>query len=265
MAPTRPATPRKTTARALVAALLLATAASAGAETPEVVVGLGPGNGDWLLKYEGQLGNANGSDEPRRHSGSSFYGVTDWLAIGGETMLGYRSGPRVPEDRLYFDYDSAIAILRFSDARDDPVGVGLWLQASLDSDGEVARLEARMIAEKRTPTWWAEGNVMFRRVNEEEKEGAYAAYSARIGRAVAPGTWLGLETSGQGFRLSGFSREPLDRSRYAGVNLRQEVPLGGDDSVTLGASLLHRIDGGPGPGRGEGIRNLVQLVGELRF
>ncbi|MDP8913712.1 MAG: hypothetical protein M3N39_09085, partial [Pseudomonadota bacterium] len=75
--------------------LLLLTAAPAAAEAPENVQGLGPDNEQWELEYVGQFGDANGSDDERKHSGQSFYGVTDWLAIGGETQLSYRSGPLV--------------------------------------------------------------------------------------------------------------------------------------------------------------------------
>ena len=151
--------------------LLLLAPVGATAQEAESVEGLGPDDGDWELEYVGQFGDAKGSADKRKHSGQSFYGVTKSLAIGGETQLSYRSGPFVREDRLYFDYDSAIAILRFSNA-EDPVGLGLWIQAGLDlSDGELARLEARLIAEKKSPRWWAQANLMLRRVNEDEQEG----------------------------------------------------------------------------------------------
>lgn len=239
--------------------LLLLVAAPAAAAAPENVQGLGPDNGQWELEYVGQFGDANGSDDEREHSGQSFYGVTDWLAIGGETQLSYRSGPLVEEDRLYFDYDSVIAILRFSDAEDDVVGTGLWLQAALDSDGELARLEARFIAEKKSPNWWGEANVMLRRVNEEAQEGAHFAYAGRLSYALADGFWLGAESSGQAMRVSGFRREPLDQSHYLGPRIAYQFGIGGNNEASLALGYLRRLDGG------EGLRNLVQLSAKLRL
>ncbi|HEX8466761.1 MAG TPA: hypothetical protein VF620_03025 [Allosphingosinicella sp.] len=242
------------------AMLALLAAAPAAAQEAESVEGLGPENGDWELEYAGQFGEANGTEDKRQHSGQSFYGVTDRLALGGETQLSYRSGPLVREDRLYFDYDSAIAIFRFSDPEDDPVGLGLWIQAGLDlSDGELARLEARLIAEKKTDRWWGQGNLMLRRVNEGEQEGGYVAYAARVTHSVAPATWVGIEASGQALELGGFRRDPLDRGHFIGPNLTHEVALGGDDRLQLGVTYLHRLD----PHRG--LRNLLQLSGALRF
>ncbi len=245
---------------AVGALLLLLTGVPAAAQTAETVEGLGPENGNWELEYVGEFGDANGSKDKRQHSGQSFYGVKDWLALGGETQLSYRSGPLVRKDRLYFDYDSAIAILRFSDAEKDPVGLGLWLQAGLDaSDGEFARLEARFIAEKKTPRWWGQANLMLRRVNEGKQEGGYAAYAFRLRHALGASTWIGAEASGQALELGGFRREPLDKGHYLGPNLMHEIPLAGDDRLRLGVSFLHRLD------EHQGLRNLLQVSAGLRF
>jgi hypothetical protein len=243
----------------LAAFALLAAASPALAEGPEQIQGLGPKKGEWVLNYTGQFGSARGTDAARQHSGQSFYGLSDRVSIGGETALGYRSGPLVEEDRLYFDYDSVIALVRFSDAEEDPIGTGFWLQAALDSDGEVARLEARGIVEKKTETFHAEGNVMLRRVNEEAQEGAYIAYAGRLSWSPAHGTWIGAEASGQAARLAGFTREPLEKSHYLGPNIRHEFELGGDKSLELGLSYLRRIDSD------EGLWSVFQLSGELRF
>ena len=243
----------------VIAAVLIAAAVPAAAQNAESVEGLGPDRRDWELEYVGQFADANGSDDERRHSGQSFYGVTDWLALGGETRLGYRSGPLVAEDRLYFDYDSAVAILRFSRADEDPVGVGLWLQAGLDSDGEVARLEARLIAEKKTVSWWAKANLIVRRVNEGAREGTHLAYAARLSHAVGNGIRLGIEASGQPAELGGFHREGYERAHYFGPTVARDFGLGGDNRLWLEASWLRRLD------RAEGVRNLFQLTAGLRF
>ncbi len=239
------------------AAAMLAAAGAARAESPEVVQGLGPEDGEIQLQYSGQFGDANGSDVGREHSGQSFWGVTDRFAIGGETLLSYRSGPLVEEDRVYFDYDSVIGIVRFGDAAKGP-GVGVWLQAGLDADGELARLEARLLVERRTPRWWGMANVMLRRVNEEAQEGAYVAYGGRLSYALAERTWVGLEASGQAFRVAGFDGEPIELAQYAGPGVMQEFSLLGAD-VQLGVTYLRRLD------RDSGLRNVFQVSGELRF
>ena len=241
-------------------AVLLLTGLPAAAQEAETVEGLGPDRCDWEMEYVGQFGKANGTRDKRQHSGQSFYGVTDRLALGGETQLSYRSGPLVRKDRLYFDYDSAIAIFRFNDAEEDPIGLGLWVQAGLDlSDGELARLEARLIAEKKTPQWWAQGNLMLRRVNERAQEGALIAYAARGRRAVGTATWVGIEASGQAVELGGFLREPLDKGHFIGPNLTHQFALAGDNNLQLGVTYLHRWDKHPG------LRNLLQVSAALRF
>ncbi|HEY0086978.1 MAG TPA: hypothetical protein VGB65_13860 [Allosphingosinicella sp.] len=241
-------------------ALLLLAGLPAAAQEAETVEGLGPENGEWELEYVGQFGKAKGTPDKRQHSGQSFYGVTDRLALGGETQLSYRSGPLVRNDRLYFDYDSAIAIFRFSDAEEDPIGLGLWVQAGLDlSDGELARLEAQLIAEKKTPRWWAQGNLMLRRVNERAQEGGLIAYAARGRRAVGPATWLGVEASGQAAELGGFRRDPLDKGHFIGPNLTHRIALPRDNDLQLGVAYLHRWD------EHRGLRNLLQVSGTLRF
>jgi hypothetical protein len=242
-------------------ALLLAfVAVPAAAQTAETVEGLGPADGEWDLEYVGQFGGANGSADKRQHSGQSFRGVADWLALGGETQLSYRSGPLVREDRLYFDYDSAIAIFRFSDAQRDPVGLGLWVQAGLDaSDGELARIEARLIAEKQTPRWWGQANLMLRRVNEGRREGTAAAYAVRLSHAVGVSTWVGVEASGQAAELGGFHRRSLDRGQYVGPRVMQQLAIGRGNRLQVGVTYLRRLDDH------RGLRNLVQVSGSVRF
>jgi len=240
--------------------LLQLIGAPAGAQEAETVEGLGPEKGDWELEYVGQFGDANGSEDKRQQSGQSFYGVSNGIALGGETQLSYPSGPLVREDRLYFDYDSAIAIFRFSDAEQDPIGLGLWIQGGLDlSDGELARLEARLIAEKKSPRWWAQGNLMLRRVNEGAQEGEVIAYAGRVRHALGPATWIGVEASGQAFELGGFRRDPLDKGHFIGPNLTHQIALGGDNRLQLGVTYLRRWD------EHRGLRNLLQVSGGLRF
>lgn len=161
---------------------------------PEEIEQLQLRKGDWLLGYHGNFGKPDSSGA-REHSGRAFYGVTDMLALGGELQASYRSGPSV-DDRLYFDFDSVVALLTFSDREQDPIGAGLWLQAGLDTDGEVAQLEARLILERKTPHIWARANAMLRRINEESDEGTLVAYGGAMQYAATDQLWLGVEASG---------------------------------------------------------------------
>ncbi|HEX8415168.1 MAG TPA: hypothetical protein VF637_14990 [Sphingomicrobium sp.] len=219
---------------------------------------LGPAKGEWQLDYTGQFGELGADQEGRRHSGQSFYGLSDMIAIGGETLLGYRNRRASRNSRLTFDYDSVAAIVRFSDPVRNALGAGLWLQAGLDEDGEVARLEARGIIEKRTPLWWGQANVAYRRVNEERKKGAYLPYAVQISHAVARDLWLGLEASGQLAKVSGFVREPLHKGQFFGPRIATEFRVSRRVRARLGLTYLRRVGGG-------GLRNTVQLSGGIKF
>ena len=246
--------------RHLCPLFVLFGAAPSLAQTPEQVQDLGPRDGQLSLEYIGQFAGHNGSEDGRQHSGESYYAISDTLVIGGETQLSHRAGPAVNRDGWFFDYDSAIVMLRFGDP-ERALATGVWLQAGLDADGELARLETRFIAERKTDRVWLQGNAMVRRVNEEEEEGTYAAYSGRASFAVAENVWLGAEASGQAFRISGFEEEPFERAHYAGPSAIVELDLGGVEAQ-LGASYLMRLDE---TRRGEGLRDTLQLSGGIRI
>jgi hypothetical protein len=239
------------------AALLVVAAIPAAAANPEQVQDLGPKKAETSLQYVGQLSDANGTDEAREHSLQFLHGSSESLALGGELQLGYRSGPDV-KNGFSVDYGSAIALVRFSDAEKDPVGAGVWLQAGLDTDGELATLESRFILEKKTADWWVQGNAIVRRVNDEQEEGTYLAYSARASHSLAKSLWLGLESSGQVARLSGFHKEPFDPAVYVGPSLFYEGEISGNEA-TFGVSFLRRVD------EHEPLRNVFQLSAEMSF
>jgi len=242
---------------AAATALLSFAGTPAAAANPEQVQDLGPKKGETGTQYVGQLSDADGTDEAREHSLQFLHGFSDSLALGGELQLGYRSGPEAANG-FSVDYGSAIAVLRFSDAENDTVGAGLWLQAGLDTDGELATLESRFILEKKTDDWWAQGNAIVRRVNDEQEEGSYLAYSARASRSLGKSLWLGVESSGQVARISGFQQEPFDSAVYVGPSLFYEGEIGNREAI-FGLSYLHRVD------EHEPLRNVFQLSAELGF
>jgi len=239
-----------------LAALLLFAKPSAAAN-PEQVQDLGAKKGGTALQYVGQLSDAEGTDEAREHSLQLLHGLSDSLALGGELQLGYRGGSDV-NDGFVVDYGSAIAVLRFSDAEKDAVGAGLWLQAGLDTDGELATLESRFILEKKTDDWWAQGNAIVRRVNDEQEEGTYLAYGARASRSLGKSLWLGIESSGQVARISGFHKQPFDSAVYVGPSLFFEGQIGQNEG-TFGASYLRRVD------EHAPLRDVFQLSAEITF
>ena len=106
--------PSRAFAAASLCAALLA-AAPAAAQTPEQVQDLGPRDGDLSLEYVGQFAGHNWSEDGRQHSGESYYAISDRLVIGGETQLSHRTGPAVNRDGWFFDYDSAIVMIRSGD------------------------------------------------------------------------------------------------------------------------------------------------------
>src|SRR4051812_3523244 len=99
----------------LLSGCALMVAGAVSAAPPEMIKDLGPAAGEWQLDYSGQLGEVSHGREGRQHSGQSFYGLSGALAVGGETMLGFRSRSNSRNSRLFFDYDSAVAIVRFGD------------------------------------------------------------------------------------------------------------------------------------------------------
>ena len=239
------------------AAFLFCGMRPALAANPEQVQDLGPKKGETSLQYVGQLSDAHGTDESREHSVQFLHGLSDKLALGSELQLSYRTGPEV-KDGFRVDYGSAVTVLRFSDAEEDPIGAGLWLQAGLDTDGELATVESRFVLAKKTDVWWAQGNAIVRRVDDEQEEGAYLAYSARASRSVGNSLWLGVESSGQVARISGFHKEPFDPAVYIGPSLFYEKEIGNNEA-TIGASYLRRVH------EDDPLRNVFQISVELIF
>jgi hypothetical protein len=238
-------------------AALMGSTAPVHAAGPEQIEQLQLRRGDWRLGYYGQFGELDGSDEARQHSGTAFYGVTDTLALGGELQTRYRSGPGI-DDRLYFAFDSAAALLTFSDREQDAVGAGLWLQAGMDSDGELARLEARAIVERKRPQVWARANAMLRRINQEDAEGTLLAYGSALQYAVVRRLWLGAEASGQAFRVAGFSRQAFEEGHYLGPSLNYELELGPSASLEVGIAYFRRLDA-------DELRDTARLSLQLTF
>jgi hypothetical protein len=237
-----------------LAAVILA--APAAAANPEQVQDLGPDPRKVSVQYIGQAASALGTDEEREHSGQLLYGLSEKLALGSDVQLKYQSAPE--QHGLSFEHASGIALVRFSDSENDPVGLGLWVQASVNGHGELAVLEGRFIAEKKTRNWWLQANTTLRRVNDQQEEGSYLAYSARVSHALGKDLWLGVETSGQPLRLSGFRRSEFDGSTYLGPTIYFEKDLG-DTEAQVGISYLRRLD------EHDPLRDVLQLSVQLTF
>ena len=215
-------------------ALLAAVAGPGFAEGPEQLEQLEPGKGEWQLEYFGLFGG--GADE-REHSLQAMTGITDRLALGVEIESSWANGA------LKIESFAPTALYRFSDAVDDPVGIGFEIQAGLDRHGDFAGAEARLIAEKRSLAWWIQADLILRHTRDEGTSSNSVAYAWALNRAVMDRLWLGVEGSGQAARLSG---SVPTREHFLGPSLTYELGLGGEREAEIGIAYLRRL-GSEGP------------------
>lgn len=224
----------------LLSAILTIPAAPALADSPEQLEQLEPERGQWQAELHSRFSGSK--SEGGQHSLELFRGLSEVLALGLEVEAGWDHGS------LQVDEVGAIALARFTDAREDALGAGLMVGAAVGTDGRVSEIEARAIAEKITQEWWAQGNVIWRGSREDGDRSEMLAYAWSASRWIAQGLWIGLEGSG---RIAG-SAEP---GHYAGSALAFELELGGRE-VEVGAAYLRRFGGEASAGTG---RAFVQL------
>ena len=215
-------------------AMLAAAAGPAFAEGPEQLEQLEPGKGEWQVEYFGLFGD--GADE-REHSFQMMAGVTDRLALGVEIESSWAGSA------LKIESFVPTALYRFSDAVEDPVGIGLEIQAGIDRHGDFAGAEARLIAEKRSSAWWIQADLILRHSRDEGSSSNSVAYAWALNRAVTDRLWFGVEGSGQAARLNG---SVPAHEHFLGPSLTWEVGLGGEREAEIGIAYLRRL-GSEGP------------------
>lgn len=230
-----------------VALILGASPAQAGG--PEQLDQLEPTRGEWQAEYYGQFGASE--KEGHQHSLELFYGFSERFSLGVE-IEGERQ-----DGQLEFDEASLIGLLRFSDAEDDPLGTGLMISAGLDGGGRVSELEARFIAEKITERWWAQANIMLRRVDEDGAKGEMLAYGWSLSRALSKTVWLGLEGSGQAARLGGFE-QGFKPAHFAGPSATIQIEAGEGREIEIGLAYFRRL-------HHEGARDTARVFLQVGF
>lgn len=215
-------------------AMLTTVAGPAFAEGPEQLEQLEPAKGEWQVEYFGLFGK--GADE-REHSIQVMAGVTDRLALGVEIESSWA------DSALKIESFVPTALYRFSDALEDPVGIGLEIQAGIDRHGDFTGAEARLIAEKRSPAWWVQADLILRHTRDDGTSANSVAYAWALNRAVTDRLWLGVEGSGQAARLSGSAPA---HEHFVGPSLTYELDLGADREAEIGIAYLRRL-GSEGP------------------
>ena len=218
-------------------AMLAAMAGPGFAQGPEKLEQLEPDKREWQLEYFGLFGG--GADE-REHSFEVMTGITDRLALGVEIEASWADGA------LKIEGFAPTALYQFSDAIDDPVGIGIEVQAGLDRHGDFAGAEARLIAETRSSAWWLQADLILRHTRDDGMSASSVAYAGAINRAVADRLWLGVEGSGQAARLSGNAALARAGEHFLGPSLTYELGLGADREVEIGIAYLRRL-GSTGP------------------
>lgn len=224
----------------LLAAMLIIPAAAARGNGPEQLEQLEPERGEWQAELHSRFSGSK--SEGGQHSLELFRGLSEHVALGVEVEGGWEDGS------LQVDEVGAMALARFTDAREDAVGTGLMVGAAVGSDGRVSEIEARAIVEKITQDWWLQGNAIWRGSQEDGDGSERLAYAWSASRSIARSLWIGLEGSG---RIAG-AAEP---GHYAGPALAFELELGGRE-IELGAAYLRHFGGEASGGTG---RAFVQL------
>jgi hypothetical protein len=222
---------------ALCCLIALAAPASAG---PEQLEQLEPDGGEWQFEYSTLIG-VRSEDE---HSLQMLYGISDHLSVGVEVEAEWSAG------RLAFEGVAPTILYRFSDAS-DAVGIGIGAQIEFDRDLKVTSAEARLILEKKTPRWWAQGNFIAHLVREDGQSAASLAYGWSLSRAIAKDRWIGAEGSGGLGRLGGSRSIAPDNGHFIGPALTFEREIAGSE-LEIGITWLHRI-------AGDGARNTARL------
>ena len=205
-------------------AMSVAVAAPSFAEGPEQLEQLEPDKGEWQVEYFGLFG---GDADEREHSFQLMTGVAERVALGVEIESSWADGA------LRFENVAPTALYRFSDATDEPVGIGLAIQAGLDQHGDFTGAETRLIAERRSAAWWAQADLILRHTRYDDTSDNSVAYGWALNRAVSDRLWLGAEGSGQVARLSG---DAAALEHFVGPSLTHTLGLGKDREAEIGIS-----------------------------
>jgi len=216
------------------------------AQTPEQLEQLEPGKGEWQLEYFGLFGRGG----EREHSLQVMAGVTDRLALGAELESSWAAGS------LTIENIAPTALYRFSDPEADPIGVGIEIQAGVNRHARLTGAEARLIVEKRARAWWGQADLILRNARSGGQSTTSIAYGWALNRAVTGHLWLGLEGSGQPFRLGGPAALAPAGDHFLGPAVTYQLGFGAKRDAEIGIAYLRRVAGAGPAGT---VRFFVQL------
>ncbi len=236
----------------VAALILLGMASPALAQAPEQIEQLEPGKGRWQVEYDGFFGTVADDEEGREHSLQALAGVSEHVALGADLQTSWSHGA------LTVETIAPTMLYRWSDPDDDPVGIGVEIQAAFDRHAKLAGAEARLIVEKRSRRWWGQANLILRHTRADGATASSIAYGWSLVRAVAPRLWLGAEGSGQAVRLGGDPGLAPVGSHFVGPALTWRVERPGKAELEIGLAWLRRV-------AGSGPTNTARLFVQLEF
>ncbi len=123
------------------------------------------------------------------------------------------------------------------------LATGVMVEIGFDTDGELAELGGRFIAESIGERWWLQGNLIVRHQREDGERGTGLAYGVSAQRALIDGLWFGAEASGQFARLSGPAELAPRGSHWIGPSLSGEIEPSEESEIELGLAWMFRVSG----------------------
>jgi hypothetical protein len=231
----------------LAACLLCAVPAAAAAQGPEQLDQLEPGRAEWQAEYFATVG----PDGEGQHATEGMFGLSDRLAVGVEVEAEYQDG------RLTFETLGPKLVYRFTDGG-APIAMGMQVQLGFDPDARLAEAEARLIMAAENDNWWAQGNLMLRRLDGGQGAATNLAYAWSLQHAVTTFAWFGIEASGQSAPLWGGVPATDEHGHFAGPSLTFEWEPSAGHELEIGFAYLHRIGG-------EGARGTGRVFAQLTF
>ena len=234
----------------VVAVGTLITSSAALSQSIEQLDQLELATGSWQAEYFGEFGKG---DFGRSNAFELLFGLGDQIAAGIEVEYEHEDG------KLSLEEIGVTALLSFADPEESKLGLGVSVGAS--SDGHrISELELRLIAEKRIEDWWGQGNLIVRRVHEEDGKSSLIAYAWNLSHRFAGPVWFGFEGSGQLMRFAD-SRGRFDAGHFVGPALTIELePVDEANGVEtkIGLAWFRRVGG-------EGSRDSARFFVQVTF
>jgi hypothetical protein len=223
----------RTLARTILPFVCIGFASAAHAGPPEQLYETGPEAGTWQLEYNGQFGNSAKGERP--HSIEIFRGISESVALGFEIEGEQSDGNfRVEE----FGLEALVALT----GENADLEAAVLLKAGISTDGDFPQLESRFILEHESEKWNLLGNVNLLYAKGDET-GTSVGYAVAAHRNISEHFGLGIESSGQIARLSGYD-DGFERAQYVGPSVRLSWEIGEAQEIEIGLKYLRRIDAG---------------------